>query len=277
MERIGISISTNIILNEPKVEAEERIIKEYGSTGNLFASLRNAGVTSIEILNARDSLQNCDSDTLAAVRMIHNAGFEVTIHIEFDGTTGKEYAARMRKILLEAVNGQGKTAFTVHPVESFERTAELYADWSKVFTELDERCMLTLENMRYKKVPGTEYVRLNSVYDAVLPVKGQLTWDMGHYTYNVLTSDLSIETLPEAEYLALMKHTHIHGIIYPKLTTHFPLTTENKHIELYVKALKNSGYQGVYNLELGPERWLDRYSPRESFENSIAYLREMLK
>ena len=101
---------------------------------------------------------------------------------------------------------------------------------------------------------------------------------MGHYYSNILLKyefedppKKQILRLPSDDFLAKVWHTHIHGI--GVTGTHNPLTNyESLPLEFYVKALRESGYSGIYNLELDSKRFSSDVPLPESIYSSIARL-----
>jgi hypothetical protein len=62
--------------------------------------------------------------------------------------------------------------------------------------------------------------------------------------------------------LSRVIHTHIHE--YADGTTHFPLEVWGEPISLYINALGRE-YQGIYNVELEPQRFAHRMSAVEGY------------
>ena len=102
-------------------------------------------------------------------------------------------------------------------------------------------------------------------------------WDMGHYAYNIVTLGLPAETCPVRDILGQVIHTHIHSLHHPELDTHFPLQRTNEPVKSYLAALRAAGYQGIYNIELEPERYIRVMSPRAGMEQTVSALKEWLE
>ncbi|MDB5085353.1 MAG: sugar phosphate isomerase/epimerase, partial [Bacilli bacterium] len=107
-----------------------------------------------------------------------------------------------------------------------------------------------------------------------------ITWDMGHYYSNLVSAgyvpalqDEQLDPLPPLSFLDKTIHTHIHGL--GEQGTHCPLTHhESLPLESYVRALKDSGYTGIYNLELQFNRFPDQNQLVEDALSSIERLRK---
>ena len=276
MFKFGVSLHVGTLLNEPETDAQAVMQQEFGNSANLLRYLRSEGVSSIEVRNVRAHMPV--ERSVAAIRTAHEAGFSVSVHIAFEERTGAEYTARVRAIIDEALYGQDSAVFTLHPLKNDEETAARYADWAAAIHSVDSRCRLALENMRVLK-PGTEHHRIVRVAHDILAASENargICWDMGHYAYNIVTLGLPAETCPVSEILKQTIHTHIHSLYLPDLDTHFPLKRFNEPVASYLAALRACGYDGVYNIELEPERYIRVMSPREGIEQSVSVLKGLM-
>lgn len=276
MFKLGISLHIGTLLDEPESDAQSVLQKEFGCAQRLLAYLRSEGVSSIEIRNVREHMPV--ERSVAAIRVAHDAGFQVSIHIAFEDRTGEEYVTRVRPVIDEALYGQSRVVFTLHPLGDDEKTAQRYSDWASAIGAVDGRCCLSLENMRVRE-PNAEHHRLGHVAKNILlapKAPRGICWDMGHYAYNVVTSGLRAEACPNDAIIDHMIHTHIHSLHMPDLDTHFPLKMENEPVSSYLQALRTRNYAGIYNLELEPERYIRIMSPRTGFEQSITVLKELM-
>ena len=277
MEKIGVSLHVGTLLNTPETEAQAALQKEYGGAAALLAYLRREGVCSIEVRNVREHMPVAQS--VAAIRAVHEAGLGASIHIAFEERAGREYAARVRTMIDEALRGQERVVFTLHPLKNDGETAARYADWAAALHEYDGRCRLALENMRVLK-PDAGHNRIarvaQNIRSAPEAARG-VCWDMGHYAYNIVTLGLPAETCPVRDILGQVIHTHIHSLHHPELDTHFPLQRTNEPVKSYLAALRAAGYQGIYNIELEPERYIRVMSPRAGMEQTVSVLKEWLE
>ena len=289
MNEIGVSLHVGTLLDEPETDAQAVLKQEYGTVQNMLAFLRSQNVASIEVRNVREKMPV--EKSVAAIRVCHDAGFKVSVHVAFEERSGSEYAYRVRGVLDAALEGQDALMLTLHPIPSdAELTLKKYEDWSGALYAKDARISVALENMRVTK-PNTEANRLTSVYQVVNALENTvgrgLCWDMGHYAYNVRALALSGESVPDRAVRARMIHTHIHSLYIPddarlpeemkRTDTHYPLKKQNEPVAEYVRTLMADGYKGLYNIELEPERFIGICTPRTGFESSVIGLREMMK
>ena len=99
-----------------------------------------------------------------------------------------------------------------------------------------------------------------------------ICFDFGHTFWNVEHHMLDPE--PPAEFLQRTIHTHIHDI--GTNGTHYPLNVGTVPLAKYVGMLKEAGYSGVYNLELGCHRFAEEYEIPDAFFSSVDILKQAL-
>lgn len=276
MFKLGVSLHVGTLLDEPETDAQTVMQREFGGAANLLRYLQREGVSSIEIRNVREYMPV--ERSVAAIRKAHEAGFSVTVHIAFEERTGAQYMARIRAVIDEAMRGQERVVFTLHPLKTDEETAARYADWAAELHRNDPRCVLALENMRVLR-DGMEHNRIARVAKDILSAPKEargICWDMGHYAYNIVTLGLPAETCPVQEILEQLIHTHIHSLFLSDLDTHFPIRQKNDPVASYLTALRSCGYDGIYNIELEPERYIRIMSPREGLEQSVSVLKGLM-
>jgi len=143
--------------------------------------------------------------------------------------------------------------------ELHHQTVKLLHEWTTLIDTESLPLKIAIENNRKKasKVdPGDSIDGVLRIVKEVNHPSVGITWDMGHFYSNLMVThgiklppETHMEELPAAEFLNRACHTHIHGLGLSG--THNPLTeTKSLPLEHYIQALKQAGYEGVYNLEL---------------------------
>ena len=124
---------------------------------------------------------------------------------------------------------------------------------------------------------GGTYAEVEAVAAAVGDALGTrlgVTWDLGHTTWNHLQG---LDALwPAPGFLTRVRHVHVHDV-GGSGRTHFPLDEGRAPLQGFVERLREVGYDGLWDLELYPERWGGTPAERRSrLEDSVARLAEAL-
>jgi sugar phosphate isomerase/epimerase len=162
------------------------------------------------------------------------------------------------------------------------KTVELFHNWTSMIKKEDIPFQFGLELNRRKPAsvdPGDSCEGVIQIVKEINSPKVGITWDIGHHYSNILSSaghevppEHHLEHLPPLVFLENTVHTHIHGLGIKG--THCPLTEQKSlPLELYVEALKNSGYRGIYNLELTFSKFPDDKTIADDIFSSIERLR----
>lgn len=291
---VGFSIQDAVFLGKPSKKSTNDLIGHCESVEQFLYSLKDNGVNSIEV---RILPRHVDETAYAKViQQIWDAGLRLTVHGHVEGNrSGERFEdiyPSMKFILRNYEKYQDGLVMAIHAFDAkagseeelFNRTVELFRQWTSMAHKEHLPLRFALENNRKKLTkidPGdtTEGV-LRMVEQVDSPHMG-ITWDMGHYYSDILNHyghrslpELPLLDLPNPEFLKRVIHTHIHGI-GDNNDTHHPLTgMASLPLEYYVKALKNCGYQGVYNLELTLYKFGHDRSILEHVEASVQRLKD---
>ncbi len=289
--RIGVSLFPAILTG---TGAEKWGIRSPRDTERFLSLLCDAGVSSIEIRTVEpdiadetDGLRRT-SEVVEIAERILSCGMEITVHgrmreIHFDA-----WAKNLLPVWEKVQHRQPYFPITVHPVarETNEETVAYNAELLAQFTEEASRYAgfrICLENERVRRgLPEAaccsgcaETGRRN-----MLPVS--FTWDFGHYYYNMAVNKGTPDALPEVDFLRNVRHTHIHGLCADRdMDTHyaFPEPGILPPLRRYLDALRNTGYPGVYNLEITPAPQWEESIERmlEPLTASVRFLQDQLE
>lgn len=271
---IGLTMKYKTLAGESTESPEGALLDSYGGLDATLASLLKQGVGSIEI--SFISSHSPMPTTLEIIRRIYGMGLQVSLHGILEDMSGEDYLRLFDPVFELIFTHQNSLNVTLHGFTDLALTERLIADWAERALPVWPRLTLTEENQRVRNEVfphEKDHYRINAI-PASLPASPNvgICWDMGHYAYNVVQVGLPVETLPEPKALSLVRHTHIHCL--KDLDTHHPIL---KHpISEYVLALKGVGYQGLYNIEVKPDKYITYLNVRKGMEDSIRTLREVL-
>jgi sugar phosphate isomerase/epimerase len=257
----------------------------FGPAGVCLDELRCAGVRSIEIRSVGPDAD--PARVLRAARRVWDAGMEVTVHGRLPtpgtGSTCAEVYPSLLP-LVDALSGRGcDSVITLHCYSSQEgsvqdlasRTVRTLRELVEVLTREAIPLRFALENNHV----STRVVDPGLTYDGVADMVARVgssrigaCWDFGHGYMNV---QHGVDTSgPGAAFLERVIHTHVHDL-GPR--THCPLTHGVVPLELYLDALIDLRYLGVFNLELSPERFAGpvRELVRASIDRLVGYGRRL--
>ena len=259
-------------------------MKTCGEPGSFLNELKIQGVASVELRKVREDAP--PDLILNAAQRVWAAGLSITLH----GTT-PEVSGDTLNDLFPPLNGfwnafaehQQGVVMTLHayraragemePLEA--KTVRLVRD---ILEDADRRGLplnVALELNRAKDWvdPSYTYNGLLGMWREIDHPRAGFCWDLGHAYRNVTERGLALE--PPQEFLERTIHTHIHDLSATG-QTHWPLTRGVVPLEMFVEALENAGYGGVYNLELSPTRFRQAEGVREGMDSSINRLARVL-
>ncbi len=277
--KIGMSIAPRAFDPLKAKEHEKRLAEEFGGMDAMLRTLKEFGVTHIELRTVSPTANG--EAMLAVAERIWMAGLKITVHGSLPKTIGRfaETYPSLLPILREAKAHQDFVNITVHAYSSDEDTdvAKFAADTNRILTLWAEdaerlRYRLALENNRSKEDydPGNSCEGVLEMLPDCADLVGSC-FDFGHYYYNMLYNDDTPDKMPPEAFLNRAFHTHIHALCEKK--THFPLVEGSvMPLERYVKALKKAGYKGVFNMEINVERFPELPN-RETIITSLQTLR----
>lgn len=248
-----------------------------------LAQLKNRGVNSIEIRAAQPH-DDPDLAELAAQR-VWDAGLELSIHgglPAFPIQTPFETSYPLLHRLAGLLNQQGKIApvaihayqhKTTAPDQLAQQTVAAFGYITTLCKEQNLPFRFALELNRTKQLmdPANTYESVLAMHDQINHPNVGLCWDFGH-GYSNYTNGLIAEH-PPVSFLKSVIHTHIHDLA-PHGKTHWPLTERRLPLQAYVDLLKSVNYQGVWNMELDPERYKDQPDITPQILQSIDLLRQ---
>jgi sugar phosphate isomerase/epimerase len=141
----------------------------------------------------------------------------------------------------------------------------------------DSHFKFVLENLRDlnsngKRRCGTSYQEILDIQNYVGREQLGICWDFGH-GYSQAEHGIH-ERIPPFEFLEQVWHTHIHD--YRDNITHLPLGHGIIPYQLYIHKLLETGFDGIYNLELNPSRVKDPENFLKYVTKSIHLLKLIL-
>lgn len=267
--RLGVSLTPGMLCGKPSDAVDQRMLSEYGGIGAMLQALFRLDVGCIEIHGIGPDL---DADTVSrAAHTILAAGFGVSIHGVLVQQHAEGYITRHADAYRCILREQGDTPFVIHSLPDSMQTAQaLHA--LKNALQPYPGLHLALENERVRR-PACAHYRLSNVVRQAARLEIGVTWDMGHYAYNVGDIPGKQCTVPLLDQLRAVTHTHVH-CLDAQMNPHQVLKPSPAGD--YVAALKQVGYSGLYTLEMFSSAFPGDHSPREDLEQSICLLKTWL-
>ena len=268
---IGMSLQYGSLLKTKDEQLEPEII---------LPKLWDHGVRSIELRAI--SPTDCPKEALRVANTVWDYGFQITVH-----SKPKSVESAVDDVFIPLSHilshmRQRELIVTIHPVVG-DNVAMLIA-LSDHITKHKYPVRIALENNR-RMPDGTNGDSLALVLDAVTRADRKnlgVCFDMGHWAWYAANFTDTPNMLPPQEFLSKAIHTHIHAYtenaenVYGTATkgsTHFPLDEWREPFSLYINAL-GFKYLGVYNVELSPSRFAQRWSASEAYLLSADTLRQ---
>lgn len=283
--RIGLSLPINYVTGKLACELSTLWARTYESVDECLGIFKRLGVTSVEI--SKISRETPPSQLRHAVKVVGDMGLEVTIHgwlpdmgSQTDVPLGIQ---ELEKTLIE-YEPKSRIPFTVHShsynhcigATESEATWQTIRDLNSLSEALAPKSVfaVALELCRHKerRSIGVAFEGVLSIAEQISPGNIGICWDMGHSQANYL--EQKDVRLPSEEFLKHVIHTHIHDV-GSNGRTHWPVLTEQGYVRDCIDILKNSGYSGVYNLELSLLRW--ELSPKECRSHIEASVNSMAR
>jgi sugar phosphate isomerase/epimerase len=260
MKRIGLSLPFAYLTGR----TDNVFHHEFGPLSSCLKQFRDKGAQSVEMRVL--SPQADPKAALDAAKRIWDEGLGISIHgllpaapIHDDLST--LYPA-LHVLAEPLAHRQAIAMVALHAYQSSQEEASTLADESvDSLSRLAKLCeqqalpfVFAVELNRSKKVidpadncPGVEAIRQRVGH----PRLG-ICWDFGHGYVNYL-HQLGPASPPQS-FVERVTHTHIHDV-GPTGKTHWPLTEAKLPINTYTRLLESVGYQGLWNLELSPDRY----------------------
>ena len=272
MNEIGMTMKYGLFTSWAHSPGEQALLDAWGGAEEIMAGYQRLGVSSIE-LSAVHTGQEL-AQTLDICRRILRAGLHLTLHGTTENISGKAHFAYYLPLYEEMLKYQPDIKVTLHSLADRTLAASIFRDWCEEAEKACPPLRFMIENQRVKQ-QDIPHFRIDGI-PPILPDAPNvgICWDMGHYAYNVLKKGMPGETLPAENALRRVEHTHIHSVV--EMDTHYPLRGEP--VNTYVQALRINNYQGLYNLEIVPDRFMRLFPDvRHEIEQSILDLKEMIR
>ncbi len=283
--RIGFTLPINYLTGNISNKADVWWQEIYGSIDECLKTLKELGVTSIEINEL--CAETPPIQLKQGVETIRDAGLGITVHgwlPEMEDESDIPLGVReLEKTLIEHKQ-QDTIPFTVHSHESdmsatkSQITRQTLHDLNLLTMALAKNSVFkaALEICRHKDRQSVGVTFSDTLFMAKqIGFRNLgLCWDVGHSQANYHGEKDC--RLPGEEFVKNVIHTHIHDI-GPDGRTHGPVLADQGYVKDCIDILKNSGYNGIYNLELSPILW--GVSPgecRSYIESSINSITRML-
>lgn len=282
--KIGFALYIDVLLGlefSPKRSMWERAC---ASSRELLNCLKNEGIDNIEL---KLPSEFWDRRIRTVLQMIKEYGFHYSFHApgmtDFPG--GMEnyihYLNQLCKVSSEF--DESFIMVVLHGLSGTSINREILISESKkwlkeIVTKVgDSNFKFVLENLRDinsngKRKCGTSYREILEIQNYVGREHLGICWDFGH-GYSQAEYGIH-ERIPPSEFLEQVWHTHIHD--YRDNITHLPLGHGIIPYQLYIYKLLESGFDGIYNLELNPSRVNDPENFLKYITKSIRLLKLIL-
>lgn len=269
---IGITMRYGLFLSTPGTAGNAALLNAYGSVENIMLAYQKLGVQSIELSCLHTHLPI--AEMIDICRRIQRTGLHLTLHGTTENISGAAHFDFFAPLYEEILRHQRHTSVTLHAPSDLSKAISIPRDWCQEGLKRFPSLLFVIENQRLRLPEHGEHFKINAIPPTLPETENVgICWDMGHYAYNILKDGLPIKTLPAPETLKRIRHTHIHGI--ENMDTHYPL--QGDPVTTYVKALQNSDYSGIYNLEIVPDKFMKaKPDVKHEIEKSIILLKEML-
>lgn len=287
---LGISLARDVFEGNTTFKNKNDLIAGHRDLDGYLHQLKEYRVRSIELRTLEHNSEQ--EEYIEVLDKIWERGFNLTVHIrgveDFNSMSFVDIYPSARYIVENFQRYQDGLILVVHALrdpnatekELYDRTVKMLRHWSKVIDNDGLPIEIALENNRKKSIidPGDSTENVLGMVQEVDRSNVGIVWDMGHYYSNLLVGlglkespRIHVKELPSDEFLQRVLHTHIHGL--DANVTHNPLKEyESLPLELYVQALKDTGYTGIYNLELDSKRFSNQISAYQGIYSSIERL-----
>jgi len=279
--KIGLSLAWTYLAGNPAGRCSNKWTDFFGDSHEFLSLLETGPVSSIEFRHF-DEVE--DQKTIHnAAKAIAGTSFNATIHgdisykdIDHDFFEVFPWFEILMTYIPERIRD---TVITVHPVlspdnnihESKYLTVRLIDHLLNITERKNIPVFFALEIQRDKgrTDPGTTYQGLMELYQQINHQRLGFNWDMGHTQSNVLQGKLP--PFPDESFLSTVSHTHIHDLNTDG-QTHWPLTEGRIPLKENIRKLEQTGYRGIYNLELASDRFAHEKNAAANILKSISIL-----
>lgn len=260
--KIGFSLTPKFIEGIPTCTAEGKILKRFTSVDCFLGELKDSGVYSIELRDIKPSDEKERVKRL--LDMVYSSDLEISVHglitDNEDDNFDNIYPSLSGFIKELEVAGK-KSVFVVHSFGGMDGDLDFYTQKTgriiEKWSQMELPLIFALEINRYKEDKIDPSASMESMMNIIEPVpeeRAGFCFDFGHYIYNRIIKPEHFSNIPPAGFLKRSVHTHIHGL--RNLQTHHLFEYERDlPLKMYVEALRNNGYEGIYNIEFSLERF----------------------
>ena len=286
MNAIGVSLPWDYVSEKFITKDSAAVRDTLGLPADGINFLKGLGVSSIELRHLNAALGH--DDMVRAISVLGNSGVNISIHAEdlpkSDNWSVHDILPWIDILENEVVLDQDEIVVAIHPQQSsgneseddlrlgtikiIRMLAELQEGWKRDYR-------FALENQRYRGLAdqGTTFDGIHSMWAGIgSPVVG-ICWDFGHGIANHIKNNQ--QCIPSDEFLDATIHTHIHDL-GPAGSTHWPFARNVVPLEDFASRLAVHGYCGIYNLELGFDRFAEIDGKRELLVANIDRLSQLL-
>lgn len=259
----------------------------FGRVEEWLALLRDQEIASVEV--GAYGPDATAEDLLSAGETVIAAGLGVSLHSylpqDIHGAGMRDAYPNHFPLLERLHRSQGETMIVLHghsrkaPGDATalaDSTMRVLERLTRIIRNQKPPVRVALENMRYHSDicdPCTTYRELLNIADGIGISDIGFCWDIGHTLSSVARHRLELD--PPPEFLQRVIHSHVHDMA-PGGDTHWPLT-DNPLLARSIRRLADTGYPGVYTLELSPTRWPSGTAARAKALESIQRLRNILE
>ena len=274
---IGLSLPLKYLIRAEETAGTKCFADAFGNPNDCLAELRCHGIGSIELNDINSGTRG--EDVLRAAKSVTSAGMFFTLHGYLPAKTQSSLLDMLVPVGDFLKGRHAGTVMVVHAhADSGMRGTDLVESTARALGQLadgihrrDLPIKTALEISRYHGVdtPGATYDGLLKITMRLARPDVGFCWDMGHTRSSVLQNKLP--PVPPPAFVASVIHTHVHDLA-PDGTTHWPLTEFSPYIVSCMSRLEDSGYAGIYNLELYPARWTAQQKVRHEILGSVRRL-----
>ncbi len=264
--KFGIKILLNTFAEELNATTQ-RIINSFGGVDMMLAALSKE-LYSVELASVREDTP--PELLLKAFEVCKAHGLEITVHGALPDGSPDDFFVPYEALLKRR---EAPLNVTVHPHFPKERSVTYLKSICSRIERENLPLRITLENQRYRD-KYTADMGCRTVTEIAKEVNSSvlfLCFDFGHQLSNI-RNELEPIDLTDDEFFSRVKHTHIHSLFEGK--THFPLSVGETALDYNLKNLFKHGFDGVLMLELGPDRYFDRFDTKTAALDSIGIIKK---
>ncbi len=283
MKKIGISIPWDYLSGNHKTVEAVVLYNTFGKSDLFLGYLENHGISCIELRNRQVDMKSEDMDIV--LKQLSKYNFSITFHGDLPVCRNiinpnlffpwiKTYSDLFlcrTTVTLHTFNGYDNTEIYKY------RTINFIKQLNDLILDRDYPVNLALENQRSKGLndPGLSLTDLVDIVKSIDSSILGICWDMGHSYANLLTDKNLYPRLADNSFVEKIIHTHIHDL-GPDGRTHWFFKENKVPIKEYITLLNETGYNGIYNLELSFDRFSDEKNISKMVQNTILMLRNIV-